>query len=345
MASIAILILLLRIFSKFDTRIAEWSFIFVMIIVASIRNIRVGADTYNYVFFFKGIGNIFNFDVDYHPELEIGFKVYLSLMNTITDSQFVFLFVSTAICIIPMYIGMQRLNLKYCFAGLVLYFFIFYFNYPINVLRQGISMSLLIFSLPYFVKQEYIKIILLGSVAGLIHSTGFLIIVFYLFYVLDYKKSVILTIILTLFLVVSYKFNILQYLLFTYVDSSKEDSFTEKFSSSTGITQYLYRLLIVGILFYFVNRTKDLNLKKLFLIYILGFFVYISLSENNLLAARFNMFFRILEVVIFPMLFGFCKNVQERFLLFLIFLGLYLPFYYITVTMPVNLYSISDEFR
>ena len=42
-------------------------------------------------------------------------------------------------------------------------------------------------------------------------------------------------------------------------------------------------------------------MRQLLNIYLLGLFVYLGLSEFNVLATRFNMFFRVLEVILIPL--------------------------------------------
>src|SRR5690606_23909304 len=124
---------------------------------------------------------IFNFDLFYRPELEYGFKIYLAILRTFTDSQFIFLIISTLICLMPLYIGLRRMSPNYAFFGLVLYFFVFYLNYPINVLRQGMAMGIFIYSIPFILERKSVQVFILALLAGSIHSTGYLILLVYLY--------------------------------------------------------------------------------------------------------------------------------------------------------------------
>ena len=333
---------LIGVFAKFNSNLIERSFVIFLIIFASIRSEFVGADTENYVYFFKNSPTITNFDISYRPELEYGFKLYLSIIRTLTDSTELFLFISTAICVIPLYIGLKKIASKYAFMGLILYFFVFYLNYPINVLRQGMVMSIFVYSLPFILEKKTLKVLLLSIVAGSLHKTGYLIFFAYLYSILENRKLIYVSIALIISSLIMYKYNFLQHILFTYISEEKESTFTEKFSSSTSVSQYLYRISLI--LFFSICTwfIKNKELTKIFVIYTLGFVIYIALSADNLIAARFNMVFRVLEVVMISMIFYFCKNIKYRMILFTLFILLFFPFFVVTALQSVNEYRISD---
>lgn len=333
---------LIRVFATFNTRLIEVFFILFLIFFAAIRSESVGADTANYIFFFKSSPNIINFDINYRPELEYGFKLYLSFLKTITDSSEIFLFVSTAVCIIPLYIGLKKIAPHYTLLGLILYFLVFYINYPINVLRQGMVMSIFIYSLPFILDKKSYQVLFLGLLAGSLHSTGYLILFVYLYSLLKNKYLIYVSILFIVSSIIMYKYSFLQNILFTYIAEDKEATYTEKYGSSTTLAQYSYRVILA--LFFSVSAyfIKDKQLTKILVLYLIGFVVYIALSADNLIAARFNMVFRILEVVMVSLIFYLSKEIKYKFILFIIFLLIFYPFFVLTALQAVNEYKISN---
>ncbi len=333
---------LIRVFAKFNTRLIEVFFILFLLFFAALRSDSVGADTANYILFFNYSPNILNFDIIYRPELEYGFKVYLAFLKTFTDSVGVFLFISTAICLIPLYIGLKKIAPQYAFLGLLLYYFVFYINYPINVLRQGMVMSIFIYSLPFILERKSYQVLFFGLIAGSLHSTGYLILLIYLYSLLKNKWLIYVSILLVISSLVMYKYSFLQKILFTYIAEEKEATYTEKYGAPTTLFQYLYRVILI--LFFCVSSyfIKNEKLTKILVLYLVGFIIYIALSADNLIAARFNMMFRILEVVMVSLIFYLSKELKYRLILFLLFLLIFYPFFVVTALQAVNEYKISD---
>lgn len=333
---------LVRVFSKFNTYLIEVFFILFLLFFAAIRSESVGADTANYIFFFNNSPNIINFDINYRPELEYGFKLYLSFLKTITDSVEFFLFISTAVCVVPLYIGLKKVAPQYALLGLILYFFVFYINYPLNVLRQGMVMGIFVYSLPFILDKKSYHVLFLSILAGSLHSVGYLILFVYLYSLLKNKYLIYVSVLFVISSLIMYKYSFLQNILFTYIAEDKEATYTEKYSDPTTMLQYLYRITLV--LFFIIPAyfIKNDKLIKILVLYLIGFVIYVALSADNLIAARFNMLFRVLEVVVVSLLFHLTKELKYRFILFLLFLFLFYPFFVATALQAVNEYKISD---
>ncbi|WP_165541309.1 EpsG family protein [Acinetobacter sp. ANC 4862] len=331
-----------RVVSKYNTLYLELYLLVTLIFLSTFRSFGVGADTLVYLMFFQDFPNLFNFDFDYLAHIEIGFRFFLATIKIFTHSEEFFLFLSSAFCIIPVYLGLKKLKLEYALVGLFFYFLIFFINYPNSVIRQGISMGLFVLSLPYMRDRQHFMVLLLGAISSLFHTTGFIIFLCYIFTFFEYKKALTITLLFSFVSFFLYKFNVLQYLIFNYIGSGYEEVYTVQFSEDTSLSQYLYRVAVAFLIGFLIFRVDNDFYKKLFLFYLMGFFVYIALSDNNLLAARFNMFFRMLELVLIPYALTCIRDYRYRLFFFIVFFSVFLLFFIKSVNIPYNQYRFSD---
>lgn len=326
--------------SKFKTEIFEFILLAYLIFISTFRSVYVGADTLNYTDFFNNSPSLFDFDLKYLDYLEPGFRFYLAIIKTISSHQEFFLFVSSLSCILPLYLGIKKLKLEYSLFSLALYFFIYFIPYSLNALRQAIAMSIFIYALSFFKENKIIPIIFLTISAYLIHSTGVFILFCYLLYRLDYRKAIILSFLTLLILGLITYLGIIEYLVFS-TGGVNAEVYQEKFNETTSALQYIYRIVLVGLIGFFVYTQNSEENKKIFIIYFFGFLFYFSLSKYNMIATRFNMFFRVLEIILIPTIVSSIRNIHVRFFVFLIFLVLALIVFYGTIFLPENIYQFN----
>ncbi|MCU4323685.1 EpsG family protein [Acinetobacter schindleri] len=328
---------LIRVIARYNVLLVEYFFILILVLLATFRAASVGADTSTYTSFFINSPDIFHFDKNYLSYMEIGFRIYLALIKTFTSNVVIFYLVSSIITIIPVYVGLKKLKLKYSIIGLLFFLLIFYIPYPLNAFRQAVAMALFIYSLQYFYNNEIFKVIIITILAILFHNSGIFILLSYLIYSLNLKKSIIFSLLLCFLLFFIYYFNFIQYLIFNLgnVDS---DVYSRTYSESTSIVQYLYRMIFLVLMGFFIFKIENDFIKKIFLIYFFGFMIFISLSANNMIATRFNMFFRILEVVLFPVVIESINNKFSRIIYFIVVLIIAFSVFYQTSFLPENLY-------
>lgn len=328
---------LIRVIARYNVILVEYFFLLILVLLATFRATSVGADTPTYTLFFINSPDIFHFDKNYLSYMEVGFRVYLAVIKTFTSDVIFFYFISSIITILPIYIGLKKLNLKYSIIGLLFFLLIFYIPYPLNAFRQAVAMGLFIYSLQYFYNNETFKIILITILAISFHNSGIFILFSYTIFCLNLKKSMVVSIFLCFLLFIIYYFNLMQYLIFN-IGNIDSDVYSKTYNESTSLIQYLYRIIFLVLMGFFVFKIENDFLKKIFVIYFWGFMIFISISDNNVIATRFNMFFRVLEVVLFPMIAeGINKN-SSRLIYFIIIFVLAFIVYYQTSFLPENLY-------
>lgn len=289
---------------------------FLLIFLAGIR-VNTGIDYLAYLDIWKVVEPLSKTSTLYLAAVEPGFVFLVSLIKLFTTKSLYFYLICAFLSIFPVYLGLKKMNVRYMIVSFFLYLLVFYLTYPFNGMRQGIAMGIFIFSLPFIFEKKLFYVILLSVTASSIHLTGFLILVAYLvtLYKLNIKHFFLIGLVFSLLCL---KLDLLGKLLFGVLGVS--EIYVTGFTESTSMFQIATRTLLLCVLFYFGTIIKNPIFDKLFVMYLVGFFIYIALFQYNLLATRFNMFFRLLEVILVPMILKKTKNIETRLLLLLIFL-------------------------
>lgn len=314
-----------------------------LILFAGFRG-EVGTDYREYIRFWENLNPISSFNAFYYPNFEIGYKVLFSTLKFFTDSNIVFLIVNAFFALVPLFLGLKRVLDRYYFFALLIYYSIFFIPYDLNGMRQAIAMSFFIFALPYFFEKKYFKVLIITFLAALMHSSGMLIAVSYIFYIIAKKIEkwfYPISFVLALFV---YKSGFGGLFLFKYLKVN-EDVYNDSFDQSTSSFQILMRTVFVVFLMYFsiINENKDKRILHLFNVYWFGYLLYLIFLDNNMISTRFNMYFRVLEVVLVPMIVSCYAMRFNKNSLFYSFIIPCFIIFYVTSTFSDNIYTFIWE--
>lgn len=327
-----------EIFIKKD-RFSPIFFLLILLILATLRY-GTGTDFNNYLELWEYIGPLNQDSILNYGRIEPGFVLTISILKLFTNSSIIYFGVCVTFALVPMYIGLKKIPVEYLLTSLFVFYLSFYIPYPFNGMRQAISMSLLILSVPYIVEKKTFKVILLSLIASSFHMTGFLILISYILTTLNWNlKSFFIG--GSILSIIFWKTHILSHFLFNVlgVDSVV---YSELFDTNTSLFQLLTRSILVIVILYFGRKVEDNVYKKILIIYLTGFFIYIALFDLNMLATRFNMFFRVLEIILIPILLYKCKNKVTKLALLIIFLIPSIYSFYVTITVPDNYYKLTQ---
>lgn len=151
------------------------------------------------------------------------------------------------------------------------------------------------------------------------HSTGIFILLSYFIYNINVKKSVYY---LSTIISIIYFFNAtkMYYLIGNILPpfiESKMISYMERFPGGVDFTSYLLRLIILFLFLFLLNKLDDnKDFIGVFNIYFFGFLLYTLFSFQGQAATRLNMFFRILEIILFPYLITYNCRKWNKFIMF-----------------------------
>ena len=211
------------------------------------------------------------------------------------------------------------------------YFSIFLLPYVLNGVRQGMAMSLFLLAVPSIHKRENLKVILISLFATLVHVSGIFIMLSYL--VVSIVQGTRLSIGITTLCAVGTSLVVssldLASLFLKAIGLDYFARYQNFLFGELSIVDLAYRasLLIYAFLGFTLSkssldRQQEGFLKSLFVIYVLGFALYIVFREDYQLATRVNMFFRVVEVMLFPLLiYALPRSLSVLYAFPLIFLG------------------------
>lgn len=308
----------LIVFSLFEVfqKKTNWRwFNIVYAILAGMTIIRygVGTDFFNYKLMYEetpaiGKGNVLDM---YHGE--VGYLFFSSLFKTFNFNFWIFNGFVALASMSLFYKGIR----KYCiypFMSLMIFYAIFYFTYPFNAIRHGLTLALFWgILLELLLKKQYFLYYVLILIGSLFHiSLVFCVVCPLLFRLkLNFKYFFFGGMVGVLFPLGFFIKNFLPgYMYARLVFYADEE---------LSIWAIIIRLIFAIPILYVVNKYGDntsIQLRKLGYLYLFGIIVYVSFISCAFVASRLNIYFRLLEMVLLPM-FIFCFNNKfNRFMLF-----------------------------
>lgn len=323
-------------------RISSFVISCILILFATLRK-GTGSDYYSYESIWQGIKamdfkNIF--DTSYET-LEPGFRLLVALLKVFTDFDRVFYLIMSMFAILPTWYGLRKICSNHIITGLFIFFLIFYIPYVFNGMRQAIAMGLFIYSIDFIRNRKLLNVSLIAFLALSFHFSGIIILISYFAYNIKLKPIVffvlgtLISFIVSKLISVAYIFQLFNLNLY----------YLEDLNFSTSIFQLITRLAIALVMllanYLFVIKKKLINEEVVFLsrlinIYLIGLFIYIYFRDLNVFATRINMFFRILEILIFPLFLSNIKVKSNRVLFFAIILLLGGYIFLMSLSVPEN---------
>ena len=214
------------------------------------------------------------------------------------------------------YFGIKENSAHYILSLFILYC-IFYHHYLFNTIRQGVVMGIFIYSLKYILNREFFKILMITIFSSLIHTSGILIMVGYYASFIKFKTR--FSIILSLFISIGIWKTGLGETIFEFIAIQFQPivpnlyMYVKLFFYEHNFSQILQRiLLLVPLIYYYNLLSDDDKYVKLFSIYLIGVIIYFSFGFFGLFITRINMFFRILEIILIPILYQRLKNKNQK---------------------------------
>ena len=289
-----------------------------LIIIAGIR-FKIGVDYKTYLDMFRGIYNFRDYDY-----LEFGFRYIIAFFKQLGLPPQFFFALFAFLTLYPLKKILEESS-HFPIFSLFIYLCIFYTAYVFNVMRQGIAMTIFLFSFKYILNNEIKMVILLTLVAISFHFSGIIIFFSYLITRLrinfSQKDILLILISFTIFSFFSSYFIKLFLFILPPIVSNKILSFANRFEGSVTIIGLAQRLLIIAPLLYHYKKliNVDNDFKKIFFVYVFGYILYCTFSFQELFITRINMFFRILEIILIPYLFRINLKINEKKLIYVLF--------------------------
>lgn len=293
-------------------------------------------DIYNYTPSILSGENVFRG----YSNIEPGFRVVASIAK-VFDSHIVYLALCAALSLFPLYFGIKKfnryapINMSY---AILIYFCFFYINYNFNAMRQAITMGFFIYSISYMYEKKTFKVVCISLLVGLIHSTGILILLSYIasrFYLINSYIKILFVLIASL---IAYKVDILTK---AFIASGVNITRWQELWGEISVSSIILRLILIAVLIFPKPVFKQGKLGALlFTFYMYGFFIYMALGSVDMMAARFNMFFRVLEVLLIPLLLARYKFSVNKGVHYVLLFFIYILVLLVTASTEENYYNL-----
>jgi len=303
-------ILMLREVVEFDGRtggvVARTSafLVFVMLTLLTALRVDTGTDypTYDLIWSYTSSWTEVTLQELLMQFLEPLFVITNSLLQTISDAPLLFFAGYALLTLSLLHIAIRRFPINPVHAYLV-YTGTFLLPYAFNGMRQAVAMSIFLLALRPLLANRTATVLGYSIAATGFHLTGLLIPIAYVVHRLSRRRDFDLWHVLLVGVVVSGAVGLsgIGSRLFFAVFEFKAETYSELFSASSTLLNATWRLLLAAMLVLSArNPAAPRALRQLLLIYLVGLFIYLALADFNVLATRFNMFFRALEVILIP---------------------------------------------
>lgn len=267
--------------------------------------------------------------------MEIGFR-YIMFFIKLMIKNYIYLFMFMGI--ITGYIFYKGFIRESKFVGLSYFIYLcgFYLGYDYSGIRQAFTMAVLIFSVKYIVGNNRRQILFLTLLGGSVHSSGYFLAIGYLCSKINLKKRLNYLIILILLLILG-KLGVFR-VISLYVP--KLNSYLTKYREEINSIGILQRLLLIGPFFiYFYLIEANEKFKKIFNIYFWGLLFYFIFSFEKMFSTRINMYFKILETILVPLLLFNLRKSSNKTILWLYYILIYTSIFIKEVNVTQNSYK------
>ena len=318
---------IIEIFNK--SRYNNKLFIIASLILLIISGFRyeTGGDWQSYTLVFEQIESIWdilkgNNNGFYTHNIEIGFKLLVSFAKGIINNvQFLFFIVS---CILVFFLYKSiRTYSKYAILSLIIYYSTLYFQLDFIAIRQGIAVMIFFYSIKFIYEKNKIKYFTFIFIAGLFHTTAFLLLPLYYFLGRSYSTAKICVVFFvsnllyllnirwltgTLTLLIPQLSGIISFKMEQYsLDSARSISF------GFFINIILFILFMIRKKYLLKNKYFNIFF-NIFLLYIV---VYLVFFELLVISNRFRLYFSISQVILLPMVVYSFKKISNKIYIYI----------------------------
>ncbi|WP_350020182.1 EpsG family protein [Priestia flexa] len=317
----------------------------ILFVVSGLRDVSVGSDTVSYI-------NTFNFVRDnsisqsLNLYFEKGYIIYNYIISRFFSSAQVLLIVSSFITILLIGRFIYK-NSKNVYLSIYLFITLMYYYSSMNILRQYIAVSIIVFGYEYVKERKFIRYLFSIIVASFFHTTAVMAIFIYFLYTLKFSfKRVLLFLVYTL--VIYFMFvPFFNFIIDLFPRYTAYESRLDSNNLASYISTIVYILiLLLGLTFKYydvdkkegksnslsksIERTeleKKKNNSKSVLTYIILITVLLTFLSTKLnILARANVYFSIFSIIYIPNVLLEIKNRYLRGLwiyIVIVLFGLY----------------------
>lgn len=315
------ILLLLLAWGEILSRRTSWSLFriaFILLSLLTMVRYGVGTDFYNYEYIYKitpaldegGLSDVFHG--------EIGYLFLSSVFKTFGISFWLFNAVFAFVSMYLFYLGIK----KYCdypLFSLLIFYSVFYFTYPFNAIRQGLTIAAFWGILLHFLINRKYKVYTIWTIIFSLFHTSIL---FALIFPLILKIRLNGRIVMILFLIALIFPT--QRIISVVTPSFLYAALNTYLDVEVSLTAFFARLIFwIPIIYFMIKAPKQsyayVGLEKILNLFLWGIFVYLMFLSLSFIASRLNVYTRILEVILLPLSCFSFKRIINRIIFMFVF--------------------------
>lgn len=285
--------------------------VIIPILLVTFRDEKVGTDTFAYIDIFKSSSEFDSlFDFWAFSRIEIGFSTLVYIIEKSGLSLQWFYFICSFITVVPIYIGCQEMKDKISPAYSMALYYLMFYHYSFNIVRQSMAMSLIFFATVWLLKGEKKYAIVTGICALGFHNIASLFALpYFAFIYKDLTRSAKLKMLLFSIIV----FFVAVHLILVYLGSTIDYYSTTYFQQGKSEMQMSY-FVEMTINFFIVYTAWRRNKQQFeFFVFVAGIVLFsIATSTIGPFFFRVANCLDILLLVYIPLAFRSLSNIGKQ---------------------------------
>lgn len=168
--------------SKFRKTLFVWICFLELTFIAGFRAWDIGNDTSNYVGTFFAV--VSHLDL-YLSHMEKGYLLYNKLLSLLTSNLQAILIANAIVITGAICFFCRKYSISVFMS--ILLFVILQFSGTLNIMRQFLALSIVLFSIPFVIKRRFIAFVICCIIASTFHKSAILAVGLYFLYPLKFK--------------------------------------------------------------------------------------------------------------------------------------------------------------
>lgn len=294
--------------------------------------IRYGIGTDYFVMYRPYFESLINRSI-FRDNMEFGYKFLNKFIALLGGDIQIVLFIMALITLFFTYLTLyeykDRINV---FMGMFTYMLLFYLL-SFNAVRQMTAVSIVVYSIKYITKRNFLHFFILVILAFSMHYTAIIILPFYFLYKIfgTNKHKLILLLTFGIGFILSINYQQILYPIFKQVDSLSYYAHyfiaSKKFEFTFGMLARIMPFILPIIIFY-----KEIqNDKTFFMVYnlvVVGCIVRLMAYTSNFFVERLSFYFLAFEILLVPYYFKLAKIKNRKWLSYLLFASIVFLWWY-----------------
>lgn len=298
---------------------------FLVILLLAVLRYGVGTDYFIYERLYQSLlDNPIKELLNGIPSQEIGYRLIGSLFRMVKAPYSIFIAAIAFVNLIYVY----KLSVEFSenpFLSIFMYYSFYYFVWTYSGLRQGLTLTIgCYYLLKFFNRDRSLLFILIIGILSLIHISVLILIPLYFLSKMKITNKVfffsifiaLLLILLPMLLPLERILELpiislgMRYKLVAYLNMDYDFNNLLDFKF---IVRYLY-LLVLLVYYKFYSNKNDVS-KFIVNLYFFSILLYFSLQYSELMAARFSLYGKYLDIIIYANIYSYTKNKFNRYIL------------------------------